>query len=142
MALREPARCFVSAFAVVVNGPVIATKEAAMGSTDLWAYRDSTWRAGALVGLEVEATDGSIGKVDEATDDAGASGIVVDTGPWILGKKVLLPAGVIERVDLDAEAVYVNRSKDEIKNAPEYDVERRDDENYRGEIGAYYDGGH
>jgi hypothetical protein len=55
---------------------------------------------------------------------------------------VLLPAGVIERVDLDAETVYVNRSKDEIKNAPEYDVDRRNDENYRGEIGAYYDAGH
>jgi hypothetical protein len=113
-----------------------------MGASDMWAYRDATWRAGALVGLDVEATDGSIGKVDEATDDAGASGIVVDTGPWILGKKVLLPAGVIERVDLDAETVYVNRSKDEIKNAPEYDVDRRDDENYRGEIGAYYNAGH
>jgi hypothetical protein len=109
-----------------------------MGTTDLWAYRDSTWRAGALVGLEVEATDGSIGKVDEATDDAGASGIVVDTGPWILGKKRLLPAGVIERVDLDAEKVYVDRSKDAIKNAPEYDADRRDDENYRGQIGTYY----
>ena len=39
--------------------------------------------------------DGSIGKVDDATNDVGGSFIVVDTGPWIFGKKVLLPAGVI-----------------------------------------------
>jgi hypothetical protein len=24
---------------------------------------------------------------------------VVDTGPWIFGRKVLLPAGVVERID-------------------------------------------
>ena len=109
-----------------------------MSATDLWAYRDSKWRAGALTGLEVEATDGSIGKIDEATEDSGASCIVVDTGAWILGKKVLLPAGVIERVDLDEEKVYVNRSKDEIKDAPEYDADRLHDETYRSEVSAYY----
>jgi hypothetical protein len=98
------------------------------------------WRPGALVGLDVEATDGSIGKVDDATDVAGGSWIVVDTGTWILGKKVLLPAGVIDRVDLDEEKIYVNRTKDEIKNAPEYDEKRRDDPAYREEVGGYYHG--
>ena len=51
---------------------------------------------------------------------------------------MLLPAGVIERVDLDEEKVYVSRTKDEIKNAPEYDESRRADEDYRAELGAYY----
>ncbi|MBD0291736.1 MAG: PRC-barrel domain containing protein, partial [Thermoleophilia bacterium] len=45
-----------------------------------------------VVGFSVEATDGGIGKVDEATYDVGQSYLVVDTGPWIFGKKVLLPA--------------------------------------------------
>ena len=109
-----------------------------MSTTDLWTYGDSALIGNALVGLDVEATDGEIGKVDEATDEAGTSSIVVDTGTWIFGKKVLLPAGVIERVDLDEEKVYVNRTKDEIKNAPEYDESRRADEDYRAELGAYY----
>ena len=109
-----------------------------MSTTDLWTYRDSALIGNALVGLDVEATDGEIGKVDEATDDSGASAIVVDTGSWIFGKKVLLPAGVIERVDLDEEKVYVNRTKDEIENAPEYDESRLSDEGYRAELGAYY----
>ncbi len=109
-----------------------------MATTDLWTYRDTTWRGTALVGLKVEATDGEIGTVDEATDDAGGSVLIVDTGPWIFGRKVLLPAGVVERVDLDAETIYVSRTKDEIKNAPEYDDDRRDDAAYRAQLGGYY----
>ena len=59
-----------------------------------------------LDGFSVEAADGGIGKIDEATYDASQSYLVVDTGPWIFGKKVMLPAGVIDRVDLDTETVY------------------------------------
>ena len=108
-----------------------------MASRDLWSYRDETWIGNALVGMTVEATDGEIGKIDEATDEGG-SRIVVDTGRWILGKKVVLPAGVIERVDLDDEKVFVGRTKDEIENAPEYDDSRGVDDGYRAQLGAYY----
>jgi hypothetical protein len=58
--------------------------------------------------------------------------------PWILGKKVMLPAGVIQRIDGEAEKVYVHRTKDQIKNAPEYDDTMASDEGYRGELGSYY----
>jgi hypothetical protein len=109
-----------------------------MATTDLWTYRDTTWRGNALVGFNVEATDGGIGKVDDATDDVSGSSIVVDTGPWIFGKKVMLPAGVIDTVDFDAETVYVNRTKDEIKNAPEYDESKHSDAAYRAQLGGYY----
>jgi hypothetical protein len=91
-----------------------------------------------LTGFSVEATDGGIGKVDEATYETSRSYIVVDTGPWIFGKKVLLPAGVVQRVDLDSETVFVNRTKDEIKNAPEFDESRYRDAQYRDEISGYY----
>jgi hypothetical protein len=91
-----------------------------------------------VVGYGVEAPDGSIGKVDDATYEMRSSYLVVDTGPWIFGKKVMLPAGVIDRVDLQEEKVFVNRSKDQIKNAPEYDDALFEDETYRGEVGTYY----
>jgi hypothetical protein len=109
-----------------------------MSTVDIWTYRDQTFSQRNLSGLSVEAIDGSIGKVDETTNDVGASYIVVDTGPWIFGKKVMLPAGVIDTVDFDAETVYVNRTKDEIKNAPEYDEHTSDREAYRSELGKYY----
>jgi ABC-type nitrate/sulfonate/bicarbonate transport system substrate-binding protein len=78
-----------------------------------------------------------------ATNDVDGSFIVVDTGPWIFGKKVMLPAGVINRVDLDTETVFVNRTKDQIKNAPEYDedMHRKDvgyRDRYRSDLGTYY----
>jgi hypothetical protein len=110
-----------------------------MSSTEIWTYRDTTLSQQNLSGLEVEALDGSIGKVDDATNDVGSSFIVVDTGKWIFGKKVMLPAGVVSRVDLDTETVFVNRTKDEIKNAPEYDEDKhRGDDSYRNDLGSYY----
>jgi hypothetical protein len=110
-----------------------------MEGTDLWTYRDESLISGEdLTGFGVEATDGSIGKIHEATYDVGASYIVVDTGPWIFGKKVMLPAGVIDRIDRSDEKVYLSRTKDEIKSAPEFDESRYRDETYRTELTGYY----
>jgi hypothetical protein len=107
-------------------------------TTDLWTYRDTTIGTTNLTGFNVEAIDGSIGKIDEATNEVGASYIVIDTGPWIFGKKVMLPAGIVDRVDSAEETVFVNRTKDEIKDAPEFDDMSYRDEQYRDELGGYY----
>jgi hypothetical protein len=105
---------------------------------DLWTYSDTQISQRNLAGFSVEALDGGIGKVDDATSGAGSSFIVVDTGPWILGKKVMLPAGVVRDVDLDTETVFVNRTKDQIKSAPEFDEKRYQEPEYRNELGGYY----
>jgi hypothetical protein len=109
---------------------------------DVWTYREGIFDPAVspqdVVGYKVEARDGSIGKVDEGTYDAGSSYLVVDTGPWIFGKKVMLPAGVIETVDHDRELIFVDRTKDQIKGAPELDDSLTRDEAYRGRLGSYY----
>jgi len=115
-----------------------------MTRREIWTYRDSSTLgydpiAGQdITGYGVEALDGSIGKVDDATYDVGSSQIVVDTGPWIFGKKVLLPAGVVSRIETKNKNVYVNRTKEQIKNAPEYDDSLIQDEDYRERVGSYY----
>ena len=116
-----------------------------MSSTwDPWSYRESvfgTTEVANLVGYRVHAIDGEIGKIDEATYDFGSSQVVVDTGPWIFGRKVVLPAGVIERVDDANEAVYVDLKKDQIKDSPpleQFDMSR--DPDYRSTLGTYYGG--
>ena len=112
-----------------------------MATTDLWTYAvvvATDLTATDVTGFSVEALDGKIGKVDEATNDVTGSYIVIDTGPWIFGKKVLLPAGVIRDVDLDTETVYVNRTKEQIKNAPEFDEDTYRDDTYRSQVGSYY----
>ena len=108
---------------------------------DMWTYREDVALKPAvdLTGFKVEALDGEIGKIDEATADAGKSFVVVDTGPWIFGRKVLLPARTIHRIDLDERKVYVDRTKEEIKNAPEFDPERGIDPTYQDEVGGYYE---
>lgn len=115
-----------------------------MTSADIWSYREEsglgtgTRTALDITGYSVEALDGGIGKVDEASYDVGSSYIVVDTGPWIFGKKVMLPAGVVQRVDPESETVFVSRTKDEIKNAPEFDDSLLRDEGFRDRLGSYY----
>ena len=109
------------------------------GGFDPWRYRDDVGIAGTdLVGYKVEATDGGIGKIDRASHEVDASFLVVDTGPWIFGKKVMLPAGVVNHVDHDERKVYVDRSKEQIKAAPEYDEVSHADPVYRDKLGGYY----
>lgn len=107
-----------------------------------WDYRESAARApgaASLVGYRVHATDGDIGKIDEATDEVGTSRIVVDTGPWIFGRKVILPAGTVTRVDDSDRKVYVDLTKDQIKDSPEWDEATSfDDPAYRNRLGTYY----
>ena len=52
----------------------------------------------------------------------GTGYIVVDTGPWIFGSKVLIPAGAITEVDSWTRR-YISSVKEQIKNAPEYIAE-------------------
>jgi hypothetical protein len=102
----------------------------------LWEYEISVLRPDRdVVGYDVEATDGAIGKIDEASNDAASAYLVVDTGFWIFGKKRLIPAGVIERVDDDGRKVFVSMTKDQIKSAPDYDAQDRDD---RDRYETYY----
>jgi hypothetical protein len=109
-----------------------------MAIVDIWTLSVETAPTTDLSGFKVDATDGEIGKVDEATREVGGSFIIVDTGPWIFGKKMMIPAGLIRDFDPDTETIFVNRSKDEIKNAPEFDEKRYHDQTYRDELGDYY----
>ena len=109
-----------------------------MATIEIWTFAVATPPNVDLTGFKVDARDGSIGKVDEATHEAGGSFIVVDTGPWIFGKKVMIPAGVITDIDPDTETIFVDLTKDEIKNAPEFDETTYRDQTYREELGRYY----
>ena len=92
-------------------------------TTELWTYgTDLLADQAELVGYDVEATDGHIGKIDKASTEASRRYLVVDTGFWIFGKKRLIPAGVITRVDDEDRKVFVSMTKDQIKSAPDFDA--------------------
>ena len=104
----------------------------------MWDYGDNVALDDRdLTGYDVEATDGSIGKIDESSPAAGRAYFVVDAGFWIFGKKRLITAGVVQRVDHDAQKVFVSLSKEEIKAAPDFD---ESDLESRDEYDTYYRG--
>jgi hypothetical protein len=105
--------------------------------TNVWSY--TVVEPIEIDGFRVEAVDGHIGKVDEATYDVGSSYVVVDTGPWIFGRKVLIPAGGVEAIDLDEGTVKVGLTKEQIKDSPEFDPDTFRSDEYRSRVGDYYD---
>ena len=107
-------------------------------AVEIWTYRIDEVEDVDLEGFAVEATDGEVGTITEASYELGSSWLVVDTGPWIIGKKVLLPAGTIEQIDREARKVFVDRTRDEIEAAPEHDPSGYADQEYRLALAEYY----
>lgn len=105
--------------------------------TDLWSYRADVADID-LTGFDVEATDGHIGKVDESSLEAGSAYLVVDTGFWIFGKKRVIPARAVRQVDVESRTAFVDLTKDEVKDAPDYD-EEWPSAGSRQTHGSYYD---
>ncbi|OKK21662.1 PRC domain containing protein [Streptomyces sp. CB02488] len=112
-------------------------------SDNIWGYQPTAGHTAGtdLIGYKVEATDGSIGKVDKHSDDVNSSYIVVDTGVWIFGKHVMLPAGTVRTVDQAERKIFVELTKDQIKDSPEFDKDKHvGDAGYHEQVGGYYDG--
>lgn len=72
-------------------------------------------------GYHIEATDGSIGHVDNFLVDESSWAVrylVVDTTNWIGGRWVLVSSSAIRSVDSVEQKIHVALSRDEIKNSP------------------------
>lgn len=90
-------------------------------TTTAWIFRSDVELTGsAIIDYDVEASDGSIGKVTEESVQVGSAYIVVDTGFWIFDKLRLIPAGAITRIDHTNETIHLSLSKAQIKDAPDY----------------------
>jgi hypothetical protein len=50
----------------------------------------------------------------------------------------MLPAGVVRGIDETEKKVFVNRTREQVKNAPEFDDSLVADEPYRRDLGSYY----
>ncbi|MEU2834088.1 hypothetical protein ABZ667_36475 [Streptomyces lavendulae] len=85
------------------------------------------------------AVDGSIGKVDKHSDEVGDAYLVVDTGVWIFGKEVLLPVGTVISIDPEQRTIHVERTREQIKDSPEFHRDKHlGDAVYREQLGLYY----
>jgi hypothetical protein len=107
-------------------------------STNIWNYRDDLLHDREIVGFDVEAIDGHIGKIDAHSFEADDSHIVVDTGFWIFDKRRLIPAGAVTGVDHDNQTVIISLTKDQVRDAPDFIPETWDDPSYVGDRRADY----
>lgn len=112
-------------------------------ATDVWQYRESMAFSAAsvdLTGFEVVGPDGSIGTVDKASNDVRVNYVIVDTGEWLSGKQVLLPAASVERIDAGASKVMVDLTMDDIRSAPEFEPKRLRTAKFEDALTGYYHG--
>jgi len=76
-----------------------------------------------VTGRDIQAQDGGIGHVDDFVIDDETWTIrylIVDTQNWWPGKKVLISSRWIERVSWQESKVFVNLTREAIKQGPEY----------------------
>lgn len=107
---------------------------------DLWNFRTDVAvevQHANLGGYRVEAIDGGVGTVDIAHLEPTECYLVVRTGR-IMGKRTLVPAGVVNHVDREARTIYVDRSRSQIKGAPVVPPEGYDQPVHREALAGYY----
>jgi uncharacterized protein YrrD len=87
-----------------------------------------------VIGYHIHATDGEIGHVkDFIIDDQNwtLSYLIVDTGAWLPGKKVLISPKWIKSINWVDTSVYIDRTRESIKNSPEPDSSEAGSRDYK-----------
>jgi uncharacterized protein (TIGR02271 family) len=106
-------------------------------------YKEQVFGGEDIKGFDVYAGTGNekIGSVyDALLDETGRFRyLVIDTGLWIFGKKVLLPVGS-SRIDYQAHRVYATgiRSKDQAESLPQYHEDMTVDYDYEESVRGVY----
>jgi hypothetical protein len=84
-------------------------------------------KATQLRGCAVEATDGAIGSVvNSLFDDERwvVRYLVVDTGKWLPGRKVLVSPLNVRNLNWGGSAVQLSLTREQVKNSPDIDSDR------------------
>lgn len=110
--------------------------------THVNADTDSNLRSTSEVnGYQIQASDGSIGQViDFLFDDEEwrIRHLVVDTGNWLPGRKVLIAPPWIQRIRWAAAKVYVTLTQESVRHSPLFDPDLLNMEEYEKRLWEYY----
>jgi hypothetical protein len=110
-----------------------------MGMTEVWNFRDEALARIDLRGFDVRARDGAIGQVVEGMEGPAGGYLVIDPGVAMpLGRQLLVPAGLVEKVDVENKRVVVRADRKQIENAPEFDAAQPLDDPPRSVFGNYF----
>lgn len=94
-----------------------------------------------VTGYHIQAADGEIGHVEDFIIDDELWAIrymIVDTRNWWPGKKVLVSPRWIDRVSWPEMKVFVNLSRESVKQSPEYTDESGLTREYEAGLYQYY----
>jgi hypothetical protein len=97
--------------------------------------------ASAINGYTIAASDGHLGTVSDCLfDDASwlIRWLVVDTGTWLSGRKVLLPAFALGHIDPERREFSVRLTRQQVKDSPDIDTERPVSRQMETDIYDYY----
>lgn len=95
-----------------------------------------------LLGYSIHATDGDIGKViDLYFDDErwAVRYLVVDTGGWLTGRKVLISPRAVTEANRDDKVLPVSLTKDQVKHSPDIDTDKPVSRQHEAEHLGYYE---
>lgn len=131
-----------SGMVMPIQAPLEQAVKKTTGQTATETTSNSNLRSTADVkGYAIHALDGEIGDVSDFIFDDNTwkiSFLVVDTGNWFPGKKVLLSPGLIKKITWETSTVIVNTTVKQIKNSPEYDQHKPLNELYESDLTNYY----
>jgi hypothetical protein len=97
--------------------------------------------ASTIKGYAIAASDGHLGTASDFLFDDQTwlvRWLVVDTGHWLPGRKVLLPLSVLVHLDLETQEFTVRPSKQQVKDSPTYDPTSAVDRAYEKHFYDYY----
>jgi sporulation protein YlmC with PRC-barrel domain len=92
-------------------------------------------------GYTLHALDGEIGEVEDfIVDDTNWTirFLVVDTGKWLPGKKVLIAPTWITKIQWETSTVEIDLNVETVKDSPEYDPGKPLPETYERHLYIYY----
>jgi hypothetical protein len=99
------------------------------------------WDASAINGYVIEASDGPLGTVSDLLfDDVGwiIRWLVVDTGKWLPGRRVLLPLSALGQPDPALRQFPVKLTMQQVKGSPDVDTDRPVSRQMEGHVYDYY----
>lgn len=94
-----------------------------------------------LIGYTLSATDGEIGKVEEIYFDDHSWTVrylVVNTGGWLSGRKVLLTPATVRDIDTVNHSCQVNLSRDQVEGSPDINTDKPVSRQHEIELYEHY----
>ncbi len=95
----------------------------------------------SMIGYEIRASDGDLGKVDEFYFDDETwtvRYIVVETGNWLSGRKVLISPVAFGKPELESRTISVNLTSAKVRSSPNIDTEKPVYRQHEAELHEYY----